>query len=258
VFPHDNGTFSTLIARSSADRALAALRHTDLFEAATRAIPVLATWTDPLRAQPHTPVLPGGHLHNTYQGQLDDPGRVALLGLVFVGDAVCTTNPALGRGVTTSLLQARELLRLLEGQPAAARRDTGATYRRPHRERARRPRLSPACTVEARRGRPRDLAAGYRAADRAAPSAPRGRHRLSDRDHERRTSALRSPHRATPSAAQHRPSPPTPHRRPNRPRIRAVSANRTGRWVSKISRVNPSPREPLTSFLTSASTPSAA
>jgi hypothetical protein len=27
---------------------------------------------------------------------------------------VCTTNPALGRGVTTSLLQARELLRLLE------------------------------------------------------------------------------------------------------------------------------------------------
>jgi hypothetical protein len=27
---------------------------------------------------------------------------------------VCTTNPAVGRGVTTSLLQARELLRLLE------------------------------------------------------------------------------------------------------------------------------------------------
>jgi flavin-dependent dehydrogenase len=114
VFPHDNGVFSTLIARGSDDLSLAALRHTDLFEAATRAIPVLAAWTDPLRAQPHTPVLPGGHLHNTYQGQLDDTGRVALPGLVFVGDAVCTTNPALGRGVTTSLLQARELVRLLE------------------------------------------------------------------------------------------------------------------------------------------------
>ena len=113
VFPHDNGVFSTLIARGSDDHALAALRHTDLFEAATRAIPALATWTDPLRAQPHTPVLPGGHLHNTYQGQLDDDGAVALPGLIFVGDSVCTTNPVLGRGVATSLLQACELLRLL-------------------------------------------------------------------------------------------------------------------------------------------------
>ena len=39
----------------------------------------------------------------------------AVDGRVFVGDAVCTTNPAAGRGVTTSLLQARELLRLLDG-----------------------------------------------------------------------------------------------------------------------------------------------
>jgi hypothetical protein len=30
---------------------------------------------------------------------------------------VCTTNPALGRGVTTSLLQARALLRLLQEHP---------------------------------------------------------------------------------------------------------------------------------------------
>jgi 2-polyprenyl-6-methoxyphenol hydroxylase-like FAD-dependent oxidoreductase len=121
VFPHDNGFFSTLIARSSNDHALASLRHTDQFEAAARAIPALAAWTDPLRAEPHTPVLTGGHLHNTYQGQLDDTGAVALPGLVFVGDTVCTTNPSLGRGVTTSLLQARELLRLLEhdaGDPA--------------------------------------------------------------------------------------------------------------------------------------------
>ena len=121
VFPHDNGFFSTLIARSSDDHPLAGLRHTDLFEAAARAIPALAAWTDPLRAEPHTPVLTGGHLHNTYQGQLDDTGAVALPGLVFVGDSVCTTNPSLGRGFTTSLLQARELLRLLEhdaGDPA--------------------------------------------------------------------------------------------------------------------------------------------
>src|SRR5690348_1806250 len=71
VFLHDNGVFSTLIARSSDDRVLAELRHPDVFEAAARAIPTLATWTDPLRAEQYTPVLPGGHLHNTYQGQLD-------------------------------------------------------------------------------------------------------------------------------------------------------------------------------------------
>ena len=75
VFLHDHGIFSTLIARSSDDGALAALRTTEAFEAAARAIPALADWTDPARARPHTPVLPGARLHNTYQGQLDDDRR---------------------------------------------------------------------------------------------------------------------------------------------------------------------------------------
>jgi hypothetical protein len=34
--------------------------------------------------------------------------------LLFVGDAVLTTNPAAGRGVTTSLMQAQQLLSLLD------------------------------------------------------------------------------------------------------------------------------------------------
>jgi 2-polyprenyl-6-methoxyphenol hydroxylase-like FAD-dependent oxidoreductase len=118
VFLHDNGVFSTGIIRASDDRALAELRRPEAFTAAVHAIPALAAWTDPDRAQPYTPVLPGGRLHNTYQGQLDDSGGVPLPGLVFVGDAVCTTNPAVGRGVTTSLLQAGELLRLLDDGPS--------------------------------------------------------------------------------------------------------------------------------------------
>ena len=88
-----------------------------MFEAAARAIPALADWTDPARARPYTPVVPGARLHNTFHGQLDHTGTVALPGLIFVGDSVCTTNPALGRGITTSLLQARELLRLVEEDP---------------------------------------------------------------------------------------------------------------------------------------------
>lgn len=40
-------------------------------------------------------------------------GRVALDGLIYAGDAACTTNPAAGRGVTTSLRQAQQLIGLL-------------------------------------------------------------------------------------------------------------------------------------------------
>jgi 2-polyprenyl-6-methoxyphenol hydroxylase-like FAD-dependent oxidoreductase len=114
VFAHDNRTFSTLVVRAGGDAQLAALRHEHVFDAVTRLVPALATWTDPGRAEPITSVLPGGHLYNHYQGQLDPMGEVALPGLVFAGDAVCTTNPTLGRGVALCYLQAQRLLQLLD------------------------------------------------------------------------------------------------------------------------------------------------
>ena len=114
VFIHDNGILSALIARASTDRRFAALRTPSVFEAAVRAIPALAAWIHPGQAQPITPVLPGGRLYNSYRGQLNDAGHVTLDGLIYAGDAVCTTNPTAGRGVTTSLLQARQLIGLLE------------------------------------------------------------------------------------------------------------------------------------------------
>jgi 2-polyprenyl-6-methoxyphenol hydroxylase-like FAD-dependent oxidoreductase len=114
AFIHDNRILSVLIARASTDRPLAALRTRAAFEAAARAVPALAAWTDPGRSRPLTPVLPGGRLYNSYRGQLNSAGRVPLDGLICAGDSVCTTNPAAGRGVTTSLLQARQLIGLLE------------------------------------------------------------------------------------------------------------------------------------------------
>ena len=114
AFIHDNGILSALIARASTDRQLAALRSEAAFEAAARAVPALAAWTDPERAWPISSVLPGGRLYNSYRGQLNDAGRIALDGLIYAGDTVCTTNPQAGRGVTTSLLQAQRLIRLLE------------------------------------------------------------------------------------------------------------------------------------------------
>lgn len=118
VFTHELGTFSTLIQRAATDQELAALRSEAVFEAAARAIPQLAAWTDPLRSKPLGPVLPGAGLHNAYRGQLDASGRVALPGLICVGDTVCTTNPVAGRGVATSLLQAQRLLALLDEHAA--------------------------------------------------------------------------------------------------------------------------------------------
>ncbi|GAB1693307.1 FAD-dependent oxidoreductase [Krasilnikovia sp. M28-CT-15] len=129
VFLHDNRTVSVLIARPSTDRALALLRTTAAFDAAVQAIPGLDAWTSPERTRPITPVLPGGHLHNTYRGQLDEAGRVALPGLVHLGDAVCTTNPTAGRGMATSLMQAHRIVRSLaehRGDAEAATRDFDA------------------------------------------------------------------------------------------------------------------------------------
>ena len=59
-------------------------------------------------------MLPGGRLYNRYQGQLGADGALALPGLIFVGDAVCTTNPTLGRGLALCYLQAHRLLQLLD------------------------------------------------------------------------------------------------------------------------------------------------
>jgi 2-polyprenyl-6-methoxyphenol hydroxylase-like FAD-dependent oxidoreductase len=115
VFLHERGYFSVLIVRPTSDAALKGLRHPAAFEAACRAIPGLAEWTDPDRAEPVTDVLPGGPLRNAYRGQEGIDGRTAMPGLVSVGDAVATTTPSFGRGVATTFLQVRQLLALLDG-----------------------------------------------------------------------------------------------------------------------------------------------
>jgi len=117
VFPHERGYFSVVLIRPTADAALKDLRHEAAFEAACRAVPGLAAWTDPDRAGPATPVLPGGPLRNAYRGQRSRDGRPCTPGLVSVGDAVATTTPIFGRGVTTTFLQILQLLALLDTEP---------------------------------------------------------------------------------------------------------------------------------------------
>ena len=116
IFLHERGHFSVLLVRPTADADLKDLRHQAAFEAACRAIPGLAEWTDPTRAAPVTDVLPGGPLRNAYRGQRGIDGRPVVPGLVSVGDAVATTTPTFGRGLATSFLQVRQLLALLDAQ----------------------------------------------------------------------------------------------------------------------------------------------
>jgi len=122
IFLHEQGIFSVLLVRPTADPVLSQLRHEAPFSAACQAIPGLADWVDPARSRPITPVLPGGPLLNAYRGQTGPDGHLALPGLVFVGDAVATTTPTFGRGITTTLLQAQQLLRLIDEHGT----DTGA------------------------------------------------------------------------------------------------------------------------------------
>ncbi len=114
VFRHERGHFSVLLVRPVSDAVLTGLRHRVAFEAACRAIPGLAEWTDEARAEPVTDVLPGGPLRNVYRGQQAADGRAVVPGLVSVGDAVATTTPTFGRGVATTFMQVRHLLHLFD------------------------------------------------------------------------------------------------------------------------------------------------
>ncbi|MEO7351035.1 MAG: tryptophan 7-halogenase, partial [Marmoricola sp.] len=108
VFLHESGHFSVVLLRPTADAALKALRFEVAFEAACRAIPALAEWTHPDRAQATSGVLVGGALRNVYCRQAGTPGLVA------VGDSVATTTPTRGRGIAMACMQITALLGLLD------------------------------------------------------------------------------------------------------------------------------------------------
>ena len=63
------GTSRWSFVRPTADPALKELRHDAAFDAACRAIPALAEWTDPARSVPTSPATAGGALRNTYHPQ---------------------------------------------------------------------------------------------------------------------------------------------------------------------------------------------
>ncbi|HEX4721460.1 MAG TPA: tryptophan 7-halogenase [Pseudonocardiaceae bacterium] len=110
LFLGDNRTFSISVGVLPEDAELKGLRHEDAFTAAVRATPLLAGWVAPGNSEPISPVYAMGGLDNSLR--LPAEGAV-ITGFVGIGDAVCTTNPSYGRGVSLGLSHAFLLADLL-------------------------------------------------------------------------------------------------------------------------------------------------
>lgn len=128
LFLGDNRTFSLSIGVLPEDAELKAVRDEAAFEAVIRATPLLAGWVAPGNSEPISPVYAMGGLDNSLR--LPDPGTPVVKGFFPLGDAVCTTNPAYGRGVSLGLKHAYLLADLLDEHPAGDERQAKEFYAR--------------------------------------------------------------------------------------------------------------------------------
>ena len=114
IWGGDDATMQLVVAPLAADRRFAPARREAVFTAVLRTIPLYASWLDMM--DPITDVAVMGGLHNTLRRLVVD-GQPVILGLHAVGDAVCTTNPTFGRGLSTTLHGAADLVDVLAAHP---------------------------------------------------------------------------------------------------------------------------------------------
>jgi 2-polyprenyl-6-methoxyphenol hydroxylase-like FAD-dependent oxidoreductase len=112
VFPADNRTFSLTLAIPTVETDLRLLRHSEVFTRVCQALPALAPWTEPQRAEPLSSVLAMGELHSSYR-RVVSQGQTKVLGYFAVGEAAVHTNPLYGRGCSLSFLHAHLLADVL-------------------------------------------------------------------------------------------------------------------------------------------------
>lgn len=120
LFLGEGDTFSLSIGVLPDDKPMKGLRDEDAFTAAIRATPLLAGWVAPGNSEPISPVYAMGGLDNS--SRFVDPGAARLaIGFYALGDAVCTTNPANGRGISLALAHVYALADLLAEHPTVDR-----------------------------------------------------------------------------------------------------------------------------------------
>lgn len=109
VVDADAGCFSVTLAVPESEEALcAAIRQTPLFEAVCNALPGVAPWVAPSRAEPLGPVAGMGNLQSVWRDPMPDGSPVAL-NIFAVGDSLIRSNPLYGRGCTFAAVEAHLL-----------------------------------------------------------------------------------------------------------------------------------------------------
>lgn len=120
LFLGEGDTFSISVGVLPDDKPMKSLRDEAAFTAAIRVTPLLAGWVAPGNSEPISPVYAMGGLDNS--SRFVDPAADRLtVGFYALGDAVCTTNPANGRGVSLALAHVYELADLLDVHPSVDR-----------------------------------------------------------------------------------------------------------------------------------------
>ncbi len=120
VFPADDRVFSITFAVPLAVPRLKILGEVGPFEAMVRALPGIAPWADPARAEPigdaHRPIQAMGGLINRRREFVVDARPVAT-GFFPLGDAVYCTNPLYGRGCAQAFIHAHLMGESLDAHP---------------------------------------------------------------------------------------------------------------------------------------------
>jgi len=105
AFPGDNHTVAIAIGRHPQDQALSAVRSPAAFDAAVAAVPLLAGFVRPDVTEPVSAVHVMAGIRATFR-RMAPQGRPLFHGLIPIGDALATTNPAYGRGLALALTHA--------------------------------------------------------------------------------------------------------------------------------------------------------
>lgn len=114
IWGGDNGTMQLALAPLATDRRFVSVRDPQIFTAVLRTVPFCAVWLDAL--EPLTDLHVMGGLHNTLRRLVVDGVPVAP-GLHAVGDAVCTTNPTFGRGLSLAARMVAALTDVIADHP---------------------------------------------------------------------------------------------------------------------------------------------
>ena len=113
-FLGDDDTAMLAEAVLAEDALLKAVRGVESFDAVARAVPAITPWLD--CATPTTSVFGMGAIQNTLRRTVRD-GRPLVTGLHFIGDAACTSNPTLGRGVSYAAASAGRVAQIIAAHP---------------------------------------------------------------------------------------------------------------------------------------------